>query len=161
MKQPPEQHMDDAQQSAVHTKVSALFEIMKNERIEELEITDQDTHIHIKRKGRSAPVVAAPSVVMPIAEAVPAAGEPDKAEIIGETVKSPIMGVLYRAPSPSSPTFVKEGDVVDVGKTLCIVEAMKVMNEIKADGRMKILKILVENGKPISAEQDLILIERA
>ena len=78
----------------------------------------------------------------------------------GDTVKSPITGVFYRAPSPSSPSFVKEGDIVGAGKTLCIVEAMKVMNEVKSESGMKILKILVENGKPITSSQDLFLIEK-
>jgi acetyl-CoA carboxylase biotin carboxyl carrier protein len=132
---------------------------MKHEKIEELEISDAESHIHLKRKGHNVPqavAVQSPSFVpvLPVEETA------SKQEYTGATVQSPIMGMLYRAPSPSSPPFVKEGDVVDIGKTLCIVEAMKVMNEIKADGRMKIIKILVENGKAITANQDLFQIER-
>ena len=141
-------------------RVRELFEIMKHEKIEELEISDPDARIHLKRKGHistrvvSAPAVAASATVSPEDVSV-------KQEYSGETVQSPIMGMLYRSPSPRSPPFVKEGDMVDTGKTLCIVEAMKVMNEIKADGKMKIVKILVENGKAITANQDLFQIERA
>ena len=68
--------------------------------------------------------------------------------------------MFYRSPSPTSPMFVKEGDVVETGKTLCIVEAMKVMNEIKATERAKIVKVLVENGEPINSQQDLFVIEK-
>lgn len=146
-------------------QVSELFEIMKQERVEELEITRADTRIHLKRKGHGAPQHApVPAVTAAVVAAPPAAApaeEPAKPAFSGETIQSPIMGMLYRAPSPSSPPFVKEGEIVDAGKTLCIVEAMKVMNEIKADRRMKIVKILVENGKSITANQDLFQIERA
>lgn len=144
-------------------QVSELFEIMKQERIEELEITRADSRIHLKRKGHGAPQHApAPAAAAAAApQASAPAEEPAKQAYSGETIQSPIMGVMYRAPSPSSPPFVKEGEVVDAGKTLCIVEAMKVMNEIKADRRMKIVKILVENGKAITANQDLFQIERA
>jgi acetyl-CoA carboxylase biotin carboxyl carrier protein len=142
-------------------QVAALYELMKNEKLEELEIKEDDYYLYLKRKSKkqapSAPSSAVASSVVktvtpePVPEAAPA----------GQTVKSPITGVLYRAPSPASPPFVKEGGVVDAGKTLCIVEAMKVMNEIKADSRMKVLKILVENGKAVTAGQDLFLVEQA
>lgn len=143
-------------------QVGELFEIMKQERIEELEISRADSRIHLKRKGHGAPQhapVPVAAAVTPAPSSAPAE-EPAKPAFSGETIQSPIMGVMYRAPSPSSPPFVKEGEVVDAGKTLCIVEAMKVMNEIKADRRMKIVKILVENGKSITANQDLFQIER-
>jgi len=74
-------------------------------------------------------------------------------------IKSPIMGTFYRSSSPQSAPFVKEGDTVNSGSTLCIVEAMKVMNEIKADSRCKIIKICVENGKPIAKGDPLFHIE--
>ncbi len=74
-------------------------------------------------------------------------------------VISPIMGVFYRSSSPQSPPFAKEGETVNSGSTLCIVEAMKVMNEIKAETRCKIVKILVENGKPVTKGQDLFHVE--
>jgi len=69
-------------------------------------------------------------------------------------------GIFYRSPSPSSPPYVREGDNIQKGQVLCIIEAMKVFNEIKADFNFKILKVLVENGKPVTTNQDLFLIER-
>ena len=77
----------------------------------------------------------------------------------GEAITSPLAGVFYRASSPSTPPFSKEGDTVEVGQTLCIVEAMKVMNEIKAEKRCKILKIGAENSRPVTAGQPLFWIE--
>ena len=150
----------NAQDRSLKAKVTALFELMRAEKLEELEIKDEDFYLHIKRKGKQSPSVvhgAIPqSVVVP---AIPLETPAEAAIPSGETVKSPITGVFYRAPSPTSSPFIKEGDVAEVGKTLCIVEAMKVMNEIKADRRIKILKILVENGKPVNAAQDLFLVE--
>lgn len=78
----------------------------------------------------------------------------------GETIKSPMSGIFYRAPSPSSPPYVREGDSVKAGQVLCIIEAMKVFNEIKSDFDCVIKKVICENGKPISANQDIFLIER-
>lgn len=161
MKNATEQNGLTLKQDTVIEKVNAFFEIMKSEKIEELEISNGDARIHLKRKGRGTVASAAAMPAAPVQTAVYMEEPPAKQEFAGETVQSPIMGMLYRAPSPSSPPFVKEGDLVDAGKTLCIVEAMKVMNEIKADGRMRIVKILVENGKAITANQDLFQIERA
>ena len=76
-----------------------------------------------------------------------------------KTINSPIIGVFYRASSPQSAAFVKEGDIVDIGTTVCIVEAMKVMNEIKADCRCRIVKILVENAKPITKDEPLFHVD--
>jgi acetyl-CoA carboxylase biotin carboxyl carrier protein len=95
----------------------------------------------------SAPVHAAPAVHSP---AVPA----------GTAVKSPMMGIFYRAPTPSSPPFCKEGDVIRPGQVICMIEAMKVFNEIKAEFPCTIAKCLVENGKPVKAGQDLIIVAR-
>ena len=144
--------------AACNSDISALYDMMLDENLEELEIKDGDTNVYIRRKGaasvvippQAAPVIAAPAGVV-------AAVEPPS---IGDTIKSPIIGVFYRSSSPGSAPFASEGDVAAPGKTLCIVEAMKVMNEIKADSRVKILKILVENGKPITAGQDLFVIEK-
>ena len=100
----------------------------------------------------SAPVSAAPSHAAP---AAPAAALP-----AGQAVKSPMMGIFYRAPSPSSPPFCKEGEVVKAGQVICMIEAMKVFNEIKAEFPCTIGRYLVENGKPVKAGQDLISITR-
>jgi acetyl-CoA carboxylase biotin carboxyl carrier protein len=149
--------------AACNSDISALYEMMLEDNLEELEINSGDTKVYIRRKGAATVAVAAPQQVAcapaqaaPVAAPVAAAEQPS----LGETVKSPIIGVFYRSSSPGAAPFSSEGDVVAPGKTLCIVEAMKVMNEIKADCRMKIVKILVENGKPITAGQDLFVIEK-
>ncbi len=82
-----------------------------------------------------------------------------KEEIVGETITSPINGVFYISPSPNSPPFVNEGDVISAGTTVCIVEAMKVMNEIKSDKKCKIIKVLCVNGSSVNTGTKLFLIE--
>jgi acetyl-CoA carboxylase biotin carboxyl carrier protein len=157
--------MPKTEETTLKDKVSSLYELMKSEKIEELDVHDTDLHIYLKRKSKTPKyAVSAPQMVTQAAPTATAQAE-ETAEaaattVTGDTVKSPITGTFYRAPSPSSPSFSKEGDVVAAGKTLCIVEAMKVMNEIKSDSGMKILKILVENGKPVASGQDLFLIEK-
>jgi acetyl-CoA carboxylase biotin carboxyl carrier protein len=141
-------------------RVSSLYELMKTEKLEELEIKDASSYIYLKRKGKTQKPQAVYASQAPAAVEQAPAETAEKAAAAGDTVKSPITGIFYRAPSPSSPSFVKEGDTVGAGKTLCIVEAMKVMNEVKSETGMKILKILVENGKPITAAEDLFLIEK-
>ena len=150
-------------ETTLQERVSSLYELMKSEKLEELEVKDQDLHVYLRRKSKvpkqsaAAVQTAAQAAVAAAAQAVETAAPVATAD---NTVKSPITGTFYRAPSPASPPFSKEGDVVTAGKTLCIVEAMKVMNEIKSDSGMKILKILVENGKPVVSGQDLFLIEK-
>ncbi|MBI2387725.1 MAG: acetyl-CoA carboxylase biotin carboxyl carrier protein [Elusimicrobia bacterium] len=106
--------------------------------------------------GMNTPVAAAPAHhAAPAAHAAPAPAAP-----AGTAVKSPMMGIFYRAPSPSSPPFCKEGDVVKPGHVICMIEAMKVFNEIKAEFPCTIVKCLVENGKPVKSGQDLIIVAR-
>ena len=104
--------------------------------------------------GRQAPGAAVQHHVTPAAQN---AAPPAPA---GTAVKSPMMGIFYRAPSPSSPPFCKEGDVVKPGHVICMIEAMKVFNEIKAEFPCTIVKCLVENGKPVKSGQDLIIVAR-
>ncbi len=82
------------------------------------------------------------------------------AEAAGETIKAPMSGIFYRAPSPASPPYVREGDQVKEGQVLCVIEAMKVFNEIKAEFNCTIKKVLVENGKPLEPDQDIFQIQR-
>ena len=148
-----------AKENILEEKVKSLYEVMQQEKVEEIRINSDDMKLHIRRKNYSRPIqrVAQPTIQNVQQENIPVQQE----NIVGEsTIKSPITGVFYRSPSPTSPMFVKEGDVVETGKTLCIVEAMKVMNEIKATERAKIVKVLVENGQPITSQQDLFVIEK-
>ncbi len=141
-------------------EISALYEIMRNEKLEELEIEEKDFHVHLKRKGKTVKAVPQAAATQSVAAQQEQQNVSSETQVAGETIQSPIMGVFYRAPSPTLPSFVKEGDVANPGKTICIVEAMKVMNEIKADFKAKIVKILVENGNPVVAGQDLFVIEK-
>lgn len=146
-------------------KVHSLYELMKSEKLEELEIKEEDFYLLIKRKGKKGAVqhtAVGSATGQSITNALFEEENREKGTMppAGDEIRSPINGIFYRSPSPSSPPFVKEGDVVDSSKTLCIVEAMKVMNEIKAGSKVKILKILVENGKPVTAEQLLFLVEK-
>ncbi len=141
-------------------EISALYEIMRNEKLEELEIEEKDFYVHLKRKGKTVKPASQPAAVQPSQAQQEPQGLSAETHVFGETIQSPIMGVFYRAPSPTLPSFVKEGDVANPGKTLCIVEAMKVMNEIKTDFKAKIIKILVENGSSVTAGQDLFVIEK-
>ena len=87
-------------------------------------------------------------------------GQKENASKTGEYITSPMVGTFYRAPSPDSPPFVKEGDKVSKGQTLCIIEAMKIFNEIEAEFDCKILEILVEDGQPIEYDMPLFLVEK-
>ena len=86
---------------------------------------------------------------------------PAPAKPLGNTINSPMVGTFYKAPSPESPAFVKEGDIIKEGQTVCIIEAMKLMNELKSEVKGKITKILVENGQAVEFGQPLFVVEPA
>ncbi|MDR3071132.1 MAG: hypothetical protein LBU29_00815 [Endomicrobium sp.] len=141
----------------IKCKIKSLYEIMIEEKIQELEINSKEYSICIKRKDCSDRGLSATEE-----KRVTTVDKIEKKEVfpLMETIKSPITGVFYLAPSPLSPVFVSNGDIVEVGGVLCIVEAMKAMNEIKAAFKIKIVKILVENGKAVDAGQDLFSVEK-
>jgi acetyl-CoA carboxylase biotin carboxyl carrier protein len=152
--------------SEIKERVKALYDIMISENLDELEIDSKEYSVCIKRKGSDDNKSNLQSFINPPAEKISVIGK-TKDEIVksvpeekGDTIKSPITGIFYRSAAPSTPPFVSEGDIIDIGKTLCIIEAMKVMNEVKALFKVKIVKILVENSKPVSSEQDLFKIEK-
>jgi acetyl-CoA carboxylase biotin carboxyl carrier protein len=148
-------------------KVKKLIELLEESNISELEIHEGEESVRISRHGSGA-VIAAPAPVaaavapLPAAAATPAApaepssGEP---EISGHKVTSPMVGSFYRAPSPGAKAFVEVGQSVDVGDTLCIIEAMKLLNQIESDKAGTIKAILVENGEPVEYGQALFVIE--
>lgn len=151
-----------AKENNLEEKVKSLYEVMQQEKVEEIRVNSDDMKLHIRRKNYSRPVQKVAQVV-PVQQVQQEdkTGASQQQVVSGDsTIKSPITGVFYRSPSPTSPMFVKEGDVVETGKTLCIIEAMKVMNEVKATERAKIVKVLVENGQPITSQQDLFVIEK-
>ncbi|MFH0806847.1 MAG: biotin/lipoyl-containing protein [Elusimicrobiota bacterium] len=140
--------------------IETLYQLALQERLEEIEFKDKDFYVRIKRPGKKIKTVVQQVETVQISETpqAPAVPASSAEPVYDQTIKSPLNGVFYRAPSPTSPTYVKEGDVVDPGTTLCIIEAMKVMNEIKSEKRCKIVKILVENGKSVNSGQDLFVL---
>ncbi|HEY5973792.1 MAG TPA: acetyl-CoA carboxylase biotin carboxyl carrier protein, partial [Geobacteraceae bacterium] len=105
-----------------------------------------------------APVLAPAPVAAPAAAAAPVA--PAAAEVSGDAVTSPIVGTFYRAPAPDAPPYVEVGQVVEKGQVLCIVEAMKLMNEIEAEFRCRIVKLCKENAEPVEFGETLFIVEK-
>lgn len=139
-------------------RLEEFYKVMEEENLHELEVKHGESQIKLVKHPQ---FVHLPSPThLPHAEH-PASGEQAQKppQEKGLHINSPLAGVFYRSRSPQSPPFVKEGDMVTPDKSLCIVEAMKVMNEINAGMNGKILKILVENGKPVEANQPLFVVE--
>lgn len=111
-------------------------------------------------EASSAPAPASPErLTAPVAEAVPAAAAPAKPASTGTPVKAPIVGTFYAASSPDAPAYVRVGDTVSAGQILCIIEAMKLMNEIEAETSGTVREILVKNAEPVEYGQTLFIIE--
>ncbi len=151
-------------------KVKKLIELLEESGISELEIHEGEESVRISRYSQApaAPtyvpsMAAMPQVSMPTGETQPASsGEPAaaaKEEISGHAINSPMVGTFYRAPSPGTKPFVEVGDHVNVGDTLCIVEAMKLLNQIESDKVGTVKAILVENGQPVEYGEPLFIIE--
>jgi acetyl-CoA carboxylase biotin carboxyl carrier protein len=147
--------------SAELVQIQELYEMMVTEGLDVLELKDADQRIRLSR--------ALPMHIGPMHHARPHAavatvtgnGPAPVALDSRESIKAPLAGVFYRASSPTGAAFAKEGDVVQAGQTLCIVEAMKVMNEIKAEKACRIAKIAAENARPVTVGQPLFWIEPA
>ncbi len=148
-------------------KIKTLIDLVQQSGIAELEITEGEEKVRISRTGSGAPFMApmAPTNYMLPPDmsggaqgAAPAAAAAAPAEPVGHTLKSPMVGTFYRSPSPSSPAFVEVGQAVTKGQTLCIIEAMKLLNEIESDTAGVVKAVLVENGQPVEYGQPLFLI---
>ena len=142
-------------------KVKKLIELMEESSIGELEIKEGEEYVRI---ARNAPAAAMPEMmpqpVVAMAPAPAAAEAPAPiAEPRGHAVTSPIVGTFYRSSSPGARPFVDVGSKVQVGDTVCIIEAMKILNQIEADKAGTVTAVLVENGAPVEYGQDLIVIE--
>ncbi len=143
-----------------------LFEIIekiKGTNIEEVEFETENGRIRIKQFiGERKQITPVQQPVVEIKEEI-VSGVPTKVETKEEkkyhVIKSPLVGTFYRAPSPGAPPFVEEGDIVSKGQVVCIIEALKVMNEIESDVDGRVVKILVENGQPVEYGQELMYIE--
>ena len=144
-------------------KIKELVELMKSNDLSELQVVDGQTRIVLKRVGEQPQVVSLPAMLP--AAGTPPASAPDPAGNVESTVssyneiKSPIVGTFYAAPSPNAEPFVKVGDKITEDTVVCIIEAMKVMNEIKSEISGVVRKILVENGTAVEYDQPLFLVE--
>jgi acetyl-CoA carboxylase biotin carboxyl carrier protein len=151
-------------------KIKTLIDLVQESGIAELEITEGEEKVRISR--HSAPMIAPAMthVAAPMMMAAPAVGGAMAAgaapaavaaapEPSGHTLKSPMVGTFYRSPSPGASVFVEVGQTVSKGQTLCIIEAMKLLNEIESDAAGVVKAILVENGQPVEYGQPLFIIE--
>lgn len=146
-------------------EVKKLYRFMTEQGLDRLEFGRDDFQVRLVRRPAAPPpgvLMAAPAPHGAAAAAPPPGQSPRGLELPpgAWVVKSPMMGIFYRAASPSSPPFAKEGDPVKAGQVVCLVEAMKVFNEVKAESDGTVLRILVENGKPVQAGQELLVMTR-
>jgi acetyl-CoA carboxylase biotin carboxyl carrier protein len=146
-------------------KLKKLIDLVQESGIAELEITEGEEKVRISRAGQPGPTYMAMPQVMPLPSApvaavpaVAAAGPAVAPQVEGHVVKSPMVGTFYRAASPGAKVFVEVGDRVNAGDTLCIIEAMKLLNEIEADQGGQVKEIYVENGQPVEYGEPLFLI---
>lgn len=148
--------------------IKKLVKIVDSSSITDLEIEEEGLKIKVAKKIRTSNNIVQPQTavhsetVAPNPKPAVEKAAVEKAEESNENlyeIKSPIVGTFYRAPAPDADSYVQVGDSVSVGSVLCIVEAMKLMNEIESDTSGKIVKILVENGKPVEYNQPLFLID--
>ena len=141
-------------------KLKTLIDLVQQSDIAELEITEGEERVRISRFGsqQAAPVMmqAAPSLLaQPMAAAVNLDPAPEAVAVVIDPLKSPMVGTFYRAATPGGKPFVEVGQAVKAGETLCIIEAMKLLNEIESDRDGVIKTILVENGQPVEFDQPL------
>ena len=141
-------------------KIKKLIELIEESDIAEIEIHEGEESVRLSRNSAVAQVIAAPAPVSaPAPAAEPAAAVEEQQQITGHVDKSPMVGTYYRAPSPRAKAFVDVGQSLHNGQTLCIIEAMKILNQIESDTSGTIKEILVENGQPVEYNQPLFVIE--
>jgi acetyl-CoA carboxylase biotin carboxyl carrier protein len=147
-------------------KLKTLIDLVSESNISELEITEAEGKVRIVKS--SGAVVAAPVYApAPLVAGAPVAAAPAPAPVVaeapaapeGRTIKSPMVGTFYRSASPGSKAFVELGDAIKEGQPVCIIEAMKIMNEIESDTTGKITRILCENGQAVEFGQPLFIVE--
>ena len=144
-------------------KVKKLIELLEESNIDEIEIKEGEESVRISRNGAQAMTMAArvaPAYAAPAPPPPPPPATPTQPVVTsaGHALHSPMVGTFYRSPSPTSAAFVEVGQAVKVGDIVCIVEAMKMMNQIEADKAGTITAILVENGEPVEFDQPLFSI---
>ncbi len=145
--------------------IKELMALLDKSGLAELEFDNGETRLYLSKAHQQMPAQAVQTVISSAPAAaqtsggVPSVTAAAPAAESGEKITSPMIGTYYSAPAPGSEPFVKAGDIVDKGQTLCIIEAMKIMNTIEADYRCKILRIYTENGAPVEYGQAIFLVE--
>jgi len=147
-------------------KLKKLIDLVEESGISELELTEGEEKVRISRQSSGhmqyapayMPHMMAPSAPVPAAVVAAATTEAAAPTVEGHVVKSPMVGTFYRSPSPDSKSFIEVGSSVAVGDTLCIIEAMKLLNEIESDQAGIVKAILVENGQPVEYGEPLFII---
>lgn len=152
-------------------KIKKLVEILEESQLAEIEITEEGESIRLSRNMQAGPAMpqymaypqAAPAPAAPAPESAPSADggsagsdEPDLAD--GHVIRSPMVGTFYAAPNPESEPFVRTGQSVKAGDTVCVIEAMKMFNQIESDTDGKVVAVLVENGQPVEFDQPLFIV---
>ena len=152
------------------TYIKKIIRLLENSSIDELEIEEEGKKIRVARNRQAAaaysiPMQAVPAIPAPTASAAPMpsaeANPSTKSEKQYHEIRSPIVGTFYRSPSPDADSYTDVGQKVKSGQVLCIVEAMKLMNEIESDADGTLVKIMVENGKPVEYNQVLFLVDKS
>ncbi|MDD5500353.1 MAG: acetyl-CoA carboxylase biotin carboxyl carrier protein [Candidatus Omnitrophica bacterium] len=146
-------------------EIKEMINLMNENSLVELEVEKDDMRVRLKKtasgiEGFSGPVVIqGQNVPLPQdkPQSAPAGGEKEASKSV--EIKAPMVGTFYRAPSPESPAYVEVGQVIEPGQVICIIEAMKLMNEIKSEIKGKILEVLVDNAEPVEFGQSLFLID--
>lgn len=137
-----------------------VLELVASCDVSEVEIEEEDLRLVIRKHApAAAPQITYATAPAPVAAPAPAAAAPAEAQPSGTQVRAPIVGTFYAAPNPDSPAFIKVGQKVSVGDTLCIIEAMKLMNEIECEVSGTVTAVLVENGTPVEFDQPLFVID--
>jgi acetyl-CoA carboxylase biotin carboxyl carrier protein len=141
-----------------------IVRLLEQSGVDEIEVEEEGTKIRVSRNGQKAGLPVAMPAAQSVVQAEPGSvtkGEEKPAAAKYHEVKSPIVGTFYRAPAPDADPYVEPGQTIQAGTVLCIIEAMKLMNEIESDVAGKVIKCLVENGQPVEYNQPLFQIEPA
>ena len=139
-------------------KIKKLIEMLQESDLNEIEVSQGEESVRISRDSNNTVSTQMPLKSNPIQ--VPDIGKEEiQPELSGNQIKTPIVGTFYRRPNPEKAAFINVGDIIEVGDVVCIVEAMKMMNEIKSEYSGKVVSIIAEDGQPVEFDQTLIIVE--
>ena len=145
-------------------EIKELIRVFDKSELNKLKVKNGDFEISMQTGFEGGALVsttvAAPAATPIAAPAAAVTPAPSDAPVLGDTINSPMVGTYYASPSPESPAFVKVGDTVKKGQALCILEAMKIMNEVEAEFDCKIVKLLVEDGAPVEYDMPIFAVEK-